>query len=89
MPRPRSAARIIDRGVVFSANPPSKHQSCQYGSVAVLPGSGRWLCLFRAAETKNGLPKSALLTWSDDQGKTWTEHGNIRLTTDDRYFGWA
>ncbi|WP_265595761.1 sialidase family protein [Verrucomicrobium sp. BvORR106] len=26
---------------------------------------------------------------SSDGGKTWTEHGNIRLTTDDKYFGWA
>jgi predicted neuraminidase len=26
---------------------------------------------------------------SADGGKTWTEHGNVRLTTDDRYFGWA
>ncbi len=36
-------------------------------------------------------------TWSQPQpvpgrldgGKTWTEHGNIRLTPDDRYHGWA
>lgn len=26
---------------------------------------------------------------SSDGGKTWTEHGNIRLTTNDHYFGWA
>ncbi len=26
---------------------------------------------------------------SSDGGKTWTEHGDIRLTKDDRYFGWA
>jgi len=26
---------------------------------------------------------------SSDGGKTWTEHGNIRLTPNDRYFGWA
>jgi hypothetical protein len=26
---------------------------------------------------------------SSDGGKTWTEHGNIRLTTNDLYFGWA
>ena len=24
-----------------------------------------------------------------DGGKTWTEHGNIRLTPDDRYYRWA
>ena len=26
---------------------------------------------------------------SNDGGKTWTEHGEIRLTTDDHYHGWA
>lgn len=26
---------------------------------------------------------------SADGGKTWSEHGNVRLTKDDRYFGWA
>lgn len=26
---------------------------------------------------------------SSDGGKTWTEHGNIRLTPDERYHGWA
>lgn len=26
---------------------------------------------------------------SSDSGKTWTEHGDIRITEDDRYHGWA
>lgn len=26
---------------------------------------------------------------SADGGKTWAEHGDIKLTADDRYFGWA
>lgn len=33
-------------------------------------------------------PRNGVLA-SSDHGKTWTEHGNIRLTADDRYFGWA
>ena len=33
-------------------------------------------------------PRNGVLMSADD-GKTWTEHGNIRLTRDDRYFGWA
>lgn len=33
-------------------------------------------------------PRNGVLM-SGDGGKTWTEHGNIRLTTDDRYHGWA
>ncbi len=33
-------------------------------------------------------PRNGVLI-SSDGGKTWSEHGNIRLTEDDRYFGWA
>jgi hypothetical protein len=33
-------------------------------------------------------PRNGVLM-SSDGGKTFTEHGNIRLTTDDNYFGWA
>ncbi|MEP7365231.1 MAG: sialidase family protein [Acidobacteriota bacterium] len=33
-------------------------------------------------------PRNGVLM-SGDGGKSWTEHGNIRLTSDDRYFGWA
>jgi predicted neuraminidase len=33
-------------------------------------------------------PRNGVLISADD-GTTWTEHGNIRLTPNDRYFGWA
>lgn len=33
-------------------------------------------------------PRNGVLI-SKDNGKTWTEHGDIRLTPNDRYFGWA
>ncbi|MBL8233705.1 MAG: exo-alpha-sialidase [Bryobacterales bacterium] len=33
-------------------------------------------------------PRNGVLI-SADGGKTWSEHGNVRLTADDRYFGWA
>jgi hypothetical protein len=33
-------------------------------------------------------PRNGVLI-SSDGGKTWTEHGNIRLTPNDRYHGWA
>ena len=33
-------------------------------------------------------PRNGVLI-SNDGGKTYAEHGNIRLTTDDRYHGWA
>ena len=33
-------------------------------------------------------PRNGVLI-SSDGGRTWSEHGNIRLTPNDRYFGWA
>lgn len=33
-------------------------------------------------------PRNGVLI-SPDGGRSWTEHGNIRLTEDDRYHGWA
>lgn len=33
-------------------------------------------------------PRNGVLI-SSDGGKTWSEHGNVRLTDDDRYHGWA
>jgi hypothetical protein len=39
-------------------------------------------------ERKFTNPRNGVIM-SGDGGKTWTEHGNIRLTTNDLYFGWA
>ncbi len=33
-------------------------------------------------------PRNGVLM-SSDGGKTWSEYGNVRLTPNDRYFGWA
>ena len=33
-------------------------------------------------------PRNGIIM-SSDGGATWTDHGDIRLTDDDRYFGWA
>lgn len=33
-------------------------------------------------------PRNGVLI-SNDNGQTWSEHGNVRLTADDRYHGWA
>lgn len=33
-------------------------------------------------------PRNGVLI-SSDGGKSWSEHGNVRLTADDRYHGWA
>lgn len=64
---------ITDKGVVFAAEEGSDRQSCTFPSVCVLP-SGRWVCAFRAAPTKIGtVGQRPLVTWSDDEGKTWRE----------------
>ncbi|MBI5773597.1 MAG: exo-alpha-sialidase [Verrucomicrobia bacterium] len=39
-------------------------------------------------ERKFTNPRNGVIM-SGDGGMTWTEHGNIRLTTNDLYFGWA
>ena len=39
-------------------------------------------------ERKFTNPRNGVIM-SGDGGRTWTEHGNIRLTTNDLYFGWA
>lgn len=63
--------RITDRGVVARHTPSCP--SLAFPGVCVLPG-GRWLCGFRAAPTKAGMAgQQALLCWSDDAGRTWTE----------------
>ena len=33
-------------------------------------------------------PRNGVLM-SSDGGQTWTEHGDVRITPDDRYYGWA
>lgn len=39
-------------------------------------------------ERKLTNPRNGVLM-SSDGGRTWSEHGNIRLSDDDNYFGWA
>ncbi len=39
-------------------------------------------------ERKLANPRNGVLM-SSDSGRTWTEHGNVRLSNNDRYFGWA
>jgi hypothetical protein len=63
---------VVSRGIAFRAEPDSDHASCCFPGVCVLPG-GRWLCTCRAAPTKTGtVGQHVLLTWSDDEGQTWT-----------------
>ena len=65
--------RIIARGTVFAGEADTERQSCAFPGIAVLPG-GRWICGFRAAPTKEStVGQHALVTWSDDEGRTWSD----------------
>jgi len=65
--------RIVDRGTVFTTTPGTDTQSAAFPSPCVTPG-GRWLCAFRVAPTKAGTKgQRTFLTWSDDEGRSWSE----------------
>jgi len=62
---------IVDRGTAVHSGP--TRRSCAFPGICALP-SGRWLCGFRAAPRKSEMRgQQALLCWSDDEGRTWTE----------------
>jgi hypothetical protein len=64
--------KVIDQGIIFASQPGTHRSSCAFPGICVLPG-GRWLCGFRAAPIKTGMShQTSLVTWSDDQGKTWS-----------------
>ena len=68
-----SAIEIVDRGTVYSPQAGSDSSSSAFGQICVLP-SGRWVCSFRAAPTKQAVAgQKAAICWSDDQGKSWSE----------------
>ncbi len=65
-------ATIIDEGILVAHQPGTARQSCCFPRVTVLP-SGRWLAAFRAAPGKqDDARQCAMLTWSDDKGKSWS-----------------
>ena len=64
---------LADRGTVFAGAKGSDVQSAVFPGICVLP-SGRWMSGFRAAPTKGGsVGHKSLITWSDDEGRTWSE----------------
>ena len=64
---------ITDRGIVFMGQEGTDYQSCAFPAICVMPG-GRWLSAFRAAPMKTPTEgQHVLLTWSDDEGKSWCE----------------
>jgi len=64
--------KVVDRGLVFVGEDGSERSSACFHGVCVLP-SGRWLVGFRASPKKSdAFPQRVLVTWSDDEGKTWS-----------------
>jgi hypothetical protein len=66
-----SALRVLDRGIAVRSKPGTSQALLAFGVPCVLP-SGRWLLGYRAGVDKTSLLQHAMLTWSDDEGKTWS-----------------
>ncbi|MBP1990111.1 sialidase family protein [Paenibacillus eucommiae] len=65
--------KIAAKGIVYKGAENSAQQSCGSPGICVLPG-GRWICTFRAAPRKVATSgQHVLLTWSDDEGLSWSE----------------
>lgn len=63
--------KIIDRGTIITGKQGTDQQSCCFPGICVLPDN-RWICGFRAAPSKKETAgQKALITYSDDEGKTW------------------
>lgn len=61
----------VDEGLVFQASVGTDRQSATF-PLACVTRSGRWWVAFRAAPTKlKNEGQHVLLTWSDDQGRSW------------------
>ena len=65
--------RVVSRGVIPKSADKIHLNSNTFPSIEKLP-SGRWLAGFKAAEIKGDCAfQHAVMTWSDDEGKTWIE----------------
>lgn len=64
---------IINRGFIPVPISDKNFNSLTFPGMVKLP-SGRWLASFKAAEKKGDTDFiHAVMTWSDDEGKTWTD----------------
>src|ERR1051326_382308 len=62
--------KIVGAGAVAPSQPGTEQQNRMAAWCCALP-TGRWLVSYRAARDKNNTLQCVLLTWSDDEGKTW------------------
>lgn len=63
---------LNNRGLIFRGEPASSLQSAMSPDICVIH-DGRWLCSFRTAEKKSSIFSTARLTWSDDEGQSWSQ----------------
>ncbi len=62
---------ILDKGIIPKPVKDKNFKSNAFPCIEKLP-SGRWLCAFKAAKKKGDCDfQHAVMTWSDDEGKTW------------------
>ena len=65
--------KIVSSGIVYATGGRSDRRSCAFPAICV-SASGRWLCAFRAAPEKSAvIGQHPLLTWSDNEGRSWAE----------------
>src|SRR5687768_1382322 len=64
--------QLLSSGTVRSSRPKSDWASCCFPNVCVLP-TGRWLVGMRIAPEKSSRMQRTFVTWSDDDGATWSE----------------
>jgi hypothetical protein len=63
--------KIISKGYISKPDNDPNFNSCSFPCIVLLP-SGRWLAAFKASPKKGDCDfQHAVLTWSDDEGKTW------------------
>jgi hypothetical protein len=63
--------KILSKGIVPKPLDDKNFNSNTFPCFTKLP-SGRWLCAFKAAEKKSDCDFiQSVMTWSDDEGKTW------------------
>ena len=63
--------KILNRGKIPKPADDKNFRSNTFPNIVKLP-SGRWLAAFKAAEIKGDCAfQHAVMTWSDDEGKTW------------------
>src|SRR5512134_3207241 len=63
---------IVDRGTVATSQPGTEFQSHIAAWCCALPG-GRWVVTWRAARDKNNTLQRVLISWTDDEGRTWSK----------------